>query len=68
MCDLGLKLGSQVRKLYEQYPGACAQAPDQEGVQSGRQRCQYQLDGEKLACANSAETAHQNSSPQFHVC
>ncbi len=46
---------------------AHARAPRQEGVQSGRRRHRYQLDGDKLASANSAEAAHQESSPQFHV-
>ena len=41
-----------------------AQVLRQEGVQSGCQRQQYQLDGDKLAFANNAEAAHQKSSPQ----
>jgi hypothetical protein len=57
------ELGSQARKLHKRYPGARAQASRQEGVQSGCQRCRYQLDGDKLACANNAEAAHQESSP-----
>jgi hypothetical protein len=57
----------QVRTLHERDPGARAQVPHQEGVQSGCWRCRYQLDGHKLACANSVEAACQGSSPQFHV-
>ncbi len=57
----------RVRTPHEQDPGAHARAPHQEGVQSGRRRCRYQLDGNKLASANSAEAAHQESSPRFHV-
>ena len=64
---LAAELGLQVRTLHERDPGARAQASRQEGVQSGRWRHQYQLDGNKLACANSAEAARQRSSPQFHV-
>jgi hypothetical protein len=52
---------------HKQDPGARARAPRQEGVQSDRRRHQYQLDGDKLASANSAEAACQESSPRFHV-
>ena len=44
-----------------------AQAPRQEGVQSGPRRCQYHLDSDKLACTNSAKAGCQESGPQFHV-
>jgi hypothetical protein len=57
----------RVRTLHERDPGARARAPHQEGVQSGRWRRQYQLDGDKLACVDSAEAARQEPSPQFHV-
>jgi hypothetical protein len=60
---LTAELGLRVCTLQERDPGARAQAPRQEGVQSGCRRCQYQLDGNKLACANSAEAACQESSP-----
>ena len=53
--------------LHKQDPDARTQALCQEGVQSGPRRCQYQLDGDKLACANSTEAACQGSSPRFHV-
>ena len=53
--------------LHEQDPGGRPQVPRQEGVQSGRWCCRYQLDGDKLACANSTDTARQESSPRFHV-
>jgi hypothetical protein len=61
------ELDLRVRTLHEQDPGARAQVPHQEGVQSGCQRCRYQLDGNKLACANSVEADHWESSPRFHV-
>ena len=61
------ELGLRVRTPHKRDPGARARAPRQEGVQSGRRRCRYQLDGNKLACANSAEAACQESSPRFHV-
>ena len=51
---LAAELGLWVHKLHEGYPGARTQAPRQEGVQSGCRCCQYQLNGDKLACANSA--------------
>ena len=53
--------------LQARAPGTWGQAPHQEVVQSGCWRCQYQLDGNKLAYANSVEAARQESSPQFHV-
>ena len=64
---LAAELGLRVRTLHEQDPGARVQALCQEGVQSGCRHCRYQLDGNKLACANSAEAACQGSSPRFHV-
>ena len=57
----------RVRTPHKRDPGARARAPRQEGVQSGRRRRRYQLDGDKLASANSAEAARQESSPRFHV-
>jgi hypothetical protein len=65
--QLAAELGLRVGKLHERDPGARARAPRQEGVQSSRRGCQYQLDGNKLACANSTEAACQGSSPQFYV-
>ena len=64
---LVVELDSRVRTLHEQDPGAHARAPRQEGVQSGYRRRGYQLYGNKLACANSAEAACQESSPRFHM-
>ena len=64
---LEAELGSRVRTLHEWDPGARVQAPRQEGVQSGCQSRQYQLDGNKLACASSAKAACQQSSPRFQV-
>ena len=57
--QLAAELGLRVHKLHKRYPGVCAQARRQKGVQFGCRRCRYQLDGVKLACANSAEAAHQ---------
>ncbi len=65
--QLAAELGLQVRMPHKQDPGARARAPRQKGVQSGRRRRRYQLDGDKLASANSAEAACQESSPRFHV-
>ena len=61
------ELDPRVHILHEQDPGEHMRAPRQEGVQSGCWQCRYQLDGNMLACANSAEAACQESSPQFHV-
>jgi hypothetical protein len=47
------ELDSRVCTLHEQDPGERVQAPRQEGVQSGHWHHRYQLDGNKLACANS---------------
>ncbi len=65
--QLAAELGLRVRTLHEQDPGARARAPRQEGVQSGCWHRRYQLDGDKLASANSAEAARQESSPRFQV-
>ena len=67
VAQLAVELGLRFRRLHERDPGARAQVLRQEGVQSGRWRCRYQLDGNQLACTNSAEAARQGSSPRFHV-
>ncbi len=64
---LAVELGLRVRTLHDRDPSLHARAPRQEGVQSGCRRRRYQLDGDKLACANSAEAARRELSPRFHV-
>jgi hypothetical protein len=64
---LTAELGLQVRTLHERDPGVRARASRQEGVQSGHRHRRYQLDGDKLASANSTEAACQESSPRFHM-
>ena len=63
-----VELSSRAHTLHEQYPGVCAREPCKKGVQFCCRHCRYQLDCAKLACANTAEAAHQKSSPRLLVC